>query len=156
MDGLIGGTIIDTTWITRDVARAVVSQKIDDERISPDEADQLFSSMRDAGRYQVHVRFSTLRGGPEFNENGMFLQREGQRDVFSRGRFADAIVFDTGIRVTVEDSQHVVSFPKVTEAGSPLVTSLDDRLEISLKTQYKKPSVTSYRVKDLVDALTDL
>jgi hypothetical protein len=155
-DGLIGGTIIDTIWITRDVARALVSQKIDDERISTEEADRYFALLRPGNCYHVHVRYSTLAGGPELNGSGIFLQRADNRDVFSRGKLADALVFDSGMKVTVQDVNHVLAFPKESESGESIVRGLDDKIQVSLKTQYKNASITEYSVRDLVTGLGDL
>lgn len=156
MDGLIGGTIIDTIWVTRDVARAAVSLRIDDERITVDEAERLYAALRPADRYLVHVRYSTLPDGPELNENGLFLQRAGAKDIFTRGKQVNALVFDSGIRTTVQDNQIILEFSKTSENGAPIVRSMDEKIEVSIKTQYKKPSVTEYAVKDLVRDLVDL
>jgi len=50
----------------------------------------------------------------------------------------------------------VLSYPKNAESGQATVTSLDDRFELSFLKQQSKPGVKDFKVRNLVDALTEL
>lgn len=150
------GTFVDVVWVTKDVARAVVSEQVDQERLSPAEAERQFAGLRDRDHYAVIVRFSALPGGPEFKERSLFLQRASQTDVFTRGRLVEGASPGTPFRVTNRDSTLLVVFPKRTESGEPVVRNTAERLEISLLAQYPKPVVIPVAVSEIVSDPGDL
>lgn len=150
------GIGLDTIWVTRDVARAFVSRMVDEERLAVEDADARFAALRPSDRYLVHVRVSAHAGGLEFRAKSLFLQRVGYVDHFTRGEVVDDLVFDSGITVSTNDISHVLAFPRVTDNGVPLIVGLDESVELSLQTQYSKPGVVRYDLRQLVSAVSEL
>lgn len=150
------GIFLDTVWVTRDVARAVVSRMVDEERLSADEADSRFAALRPPDRYLVHIRTSALEGGLEFRSNSLFLQRAGNRDLFTRGVESEDLVFDTDIRVSDKDVSRVIAFPKLTDTGEAIIGGLGDTVELSLLTQYDKPGLVKYELRQIASSVADL
>lgn len=150
------GIGLDTIWVTRDVARAVVSRMVDEERLTVEDADARFAALRPSDRYLVHVRVSAHEGGLEFRAKSLFLQRLGNVGHFTRGEVVDDLVFDSGITVSTNDVSHVLAFPRVTDNGSPLIVRLDESVELSLQTQYSKPGVVRYDLRQIVSTVSEL
>jgi hypothetical protein len=152
----IAGNPVDTTWVTSSVAAAIVSQRVDDERLDAVAAESRFAELRPADSFVVFVAVPANATSPELQANALFMQRSDDRGVFSRGQLkAEADTVQAGAFIPRASHWYSVSFPKTSESGAAIVRSLDDRIEISLKTQYKKPSVTTYSPRELVKTLDE-
>lgn len=165
----IGGILIKSAsagiyWVTEPVARALVSQMIDKERLTDSEADERFATLRRDDVYTIAVYSTSLSfGGKTVNEavdpigkNDFFLQRADDRKVFSKAT-VEKESFD--LAVNVGRAQTLVTYTarmdKNDRSGKPIVRSLDDKIEVQFSLSGHK-SILDYRISSLVTRLSDL
>jgi len=165
----IGGLLIKSAsagiyWVTEPVARALVSQMIDKERITDAEADERFAVLRKDNVYTIAVYSTSLSfGGKTVNEavdpigrNDFFLQRADDRKVFSKAT-VEKETFD--LAINVGRAQTLVTYTarmdKNDRSGQPIVRSLEDKIEVQFSLSGHK-SILDYKIKDLVSRLEDL
>src|SRR5262245_3046468 len=82
----------DIFWITDQVALALVSQMIDKERLTKEEADARYKMLRDESRFSFLIYTGSLKSPnnlrPIFDplgRNDIFLQRADDQKTFSKG-----------------------------------------------------------------------
>ena len=82
----------DIFWITDQVALALVSQMIDKERITNEEADARYKMLRDESKFSFLIYTGSLKSPnnlrPTFDpvgRNDIFLQRADDQKTFSKG-----------------------------------------------------------------------
>lgn len=158
-------------WVTDPVARVMVSEMIDRERLTVDEAESRYKTLRPEGSYYFMLQIRNLGGGT-FKEaltgpsrraskvldplakGESFLQRADNRNAFSKAEIADQ-QFDFIWRSGQFDNSYGLVFPRSTREGAPIVRALADKIEIQF-TMTDKKVVFEYKVKDLVTSLADL
>jgi hypothetical protein len=150
----LGGTLIRARWLTEDYIRAEVSQKIDDERLTAEEASAEFKKQRETREHTFIVIIYTHNNTDEpINPKGIFLQKAIDKKVFIRGSrgFKGKTDYISGWYVTT----CYIVFPKSNEVGQPFIQSLNESVELSLLTP-EGAVVIPYKIKDLVSKLEDL
>lgn len=141
-----GTLMAESMWITDRAARALTSMKIDQERLSNEEADAYYHSLRPDGKYVVAImtsddaglsrsplRTSPLdyKGRPEpLDSKAIFLQRANDREAFSRGTLGECEYDFKLFRGPGHRDLCFVTFDRKMTAGADLVTSLDDKIEV--------------------------
>lgn len=167
----IGGLIIKSAsagiyWVTEPVARALVSQMIDKERLTDKEADERFATLRREGVYTIAVYSTVLgfggMGRPKtvdetvdpIGKNDFFLQRADDRKVFSKAT-VEKESFDLVVKTSQTLATYTARLDKNDRSGKPIVRSLDDKIEVQFSLSGRK-SILDYRIKDLVTRLEDL
>lgn len=163
------GSFMLVYWITDPVARALVSDAIDGERITNEEADALYRKLRPekAYRFLVEVRTNSTPPhrsssasslGDPLAQRQAFLQRADNRNVFAKGEVADHKIdyhFGSIFKPGELRSTYEVIFSQADRSGSLVVRDLADKIEIQFTMRGKKVSL-DYKVKDLVSRLEDL
>jgi hypothetical protein len=166
----IGGVISQKAaiaiWVTDEAARILVSQAIDRERLTNEQADALFSQLRpeDSFLVLIHAKYLNVRRFPEelpdpLSKNEIFLQRAEDEKQFSKGVVQDEdFNIHLGKLLLTEyelvPTQRVL-FPKQTRSNEKLVRSLDDKIELRFIHSGKK-IVFRYKLKDGARNLEDL
>jgi hypothetical protein len=129
-------------WITDPVAAAFVSETIDKERLSDQEADERFNALRpgdkylfliDVSRLGITGRTSAKSLADPLAKNEIFLQRKEDNQQFSKGVIQEHN-FNLSIGGILGGSElrstYFVAFPKQTRNNTDLIKSLDDKIEI--------------------------
>ena len=156
---LIGPGIIATvTWVTEPTARAMVSDKVDEERLSQVEAEREYSKMRPDDLYYFYIRIlsrdkSHKTADDLLNSKTIFLQRAEDRKVFVRvnkltGKFEESQSY-------FDKYSYIVTFPRLDQNNQPIVKNLEDIIELSIPT-HAGTLTLKYKIKDLVTRLEDL
>ena len=165
---VFSGQIGAATWLTDSMARALVSDSIDRERLTPEEAEDRYLKLRPENSYTFLITGLRLAMSPRgtsartLNDPLVaaetFLQRGDDRGKFSKAEVADH-QFDVNmggfLRGSSIDNTYRVVFPKTDRSGSPLVRDLADKIEIQFNLSGKK-IVFEYKLKELVTRLEDL
>lgn len=154
-------------WVTEPVARVIVSNVIDRERIDNQEAEKLYQSFRSESHYTFMLATLSppnLPGSTRASNAGdpiirreIFLQRSENNKVFTKGE-APTHNFDFATHGYIggfQQAQDIVVFPKTTRENQPLIQSLDDKIEIQLNLAGKKV-ILEYKLKELISRLEDL
>ena len=162
---LLSGKGAIAIWVTESAARVLVSQAIDAERITPEEAEMLFATLRpkDAILFLIDVGYVSVgsRAGKYdddlLSENEIFLQRAEDSKQFSKGRVTDPIDLHLNglFGMYKLTSAHRVNFSKQMRDGANLIHSLNDKLEIQFVIDGKKV-VFDYELKKLGSQPSDL
>ncbi|HEY6327699.1 MAG TPA: hypothetical protein VI756_00060 [Blastocatellia bacterium] len=131
------------TWVTDDVASALVSSMIDKERLSLADADKRYGELRGdhytflatvwfvmVGREPIgmHHHSSADIANP-IKSDTLFLQRAEDNKVFSRGTAAQTD-FDASEGVREAVSRYMLTFPKTGDNGQPLINSMTNTVEL--------------------------
>lgn len=152
---LLGGVSVQAVWFTDLSLRGWVSNKIDQERLTSAEAEDVYLSMRTKyGMDENYVFFllaNTITQGiteEPLNLSGVILQRSKTADTFTKGRRADEHL--NGIGIASPQFSYTVTVPKKLPDGSPIVRSIDDVVELSIATIFEGPAVMKFTVKDYV------
>ena len=169
MGMVFSGQAALTLWISEPAARVLVSQAIDKERITNQEADEKYLELRPQGVYLFLLDARRITS-PAFGRTSaksladplarkeLFLQRAGDTKHFSKGEVRDHD-FDVNLGGLLGGgdlaSTYYITFPKRTRDEQPLITSLSDKIEIQFVISGKKV-VLEYKVKDVVTRLEDL
>ncbi|MEW6212310.1 MAG: hypothetical protein AB1631_28540 [Acidobacteriota bacterium] len=166
----MAGHIALAIWITDPVARAFVSDAIDKERLTPDEAETRYRQLRpegsiafliDARRQTANKPFGNTKASTlddPLVAAETFLQRADDRNTFSKAEVADhKFEINLGSFFRPGDLQSVyrVVFPRVDRQGKPIIRDLSDKIEIQFNLAGKK-IVLDYKVKEVVSRLEDL
>ena len=153
--GIFRGYAIKPVWVTDQVARALISREVDEERLSNEEADRRLASLRSEKEYIFFVPVITV--GRSVDEpvtgKGLFLQRAENRKVFSRGMSSEGKY--SRRYLNADQYAYIIHFPKVDENGQPLIKSIDDIIEISVLTT-AGTAVAKFKIKDFVSRLEEL
>lgn len=162
------GLVASALWVTESLACVIVSDAIDRERLTPEEADQKYTVFRpDVSSYRFLINVIGTAGGPfprgprrgseignPLPHNEIFLQRSENHDIFSKGKVGDQ-TYDVFLGTGGDVSSYLVEIPKLTRSGEPVIRSLDDKIELQF-TLPGRPAVLEYKPKDLVKSLDDL
>lgn len=163
------GQTVAAIWMTDQTARALVSEAIDRERLTPDAADLKFKALRPDNGYCFlfnSLRFAigvlgaatakTVANPLKSNET--FLQRSEDQKKFSRGQVDDR-EFDIALGGVFSGPGTIVTyrvvFDKTDSEGQALVRDLKDKIGVQFNLSGKKV-VFEYKLKDLVSALEEL
>jgi hypothetical protein len=149
------GVVVIVTWITDPVARAIVSDKVDEERLSQDEAEKKYSELRRDGLYSFYGQvLSRDKGiGEPLNSKAIFLQRAEDHSSFVRAE--KAIGKFEGVQSYFDNYTYTITFPRLGKNGQAIVRSLDDVVELSISTHAGTLTV-EYKIKNFVTRLEDL
>jgi hypothetical protein len=160
--GIFAGKAASVFWITDPMACAVVSNFIDRERLSSDEATTRYEALRANNIYTFLIdalQFRHLLSGVygrkgDIPEAEMFLQRADNRKLFAKGELAQANI-RLGIFNVNDANLLIARFPKTARTGEPLILDVGDKIEIQFTLGGKKV-ILEYKLKDLVSRLEDL
>ena len=168
MGAAMTGQIGITMWVTESMARVLVSQSIDKERLTNEEAEAKYNQLRNKSGYTFLIdarRVATSPFGTRASSlnnplapNETFLQRKENKERFAKGEVGDhqfEINLGGLFRGGSLQSTYVVVFPSSDRSGEPIITSLADKIEIQFTLAGKK-IVLEYKIKDLVTRLEDL
>lgn len=162
---LVKSSIAGIYWVTEAVARALVSQMVDKERLTNDEADARYRALRKDGVYTIAVYSSSLGFGglkpktvnetiDPIGKNDFFLQRAEDRKIFSK-----AVVEKESFDLVVNSPQTIVTYTarlsREDRAGQPIVRGLEDKIEVQFSLS-GKTAILDYKIKALVTRLEDL
>lgn len=151
------GYVIQANWLTRRTLEAIVSGIVDDERLTPDEADARLAQMMDlyeiGEKHAFYVSCSAFRtAGPDpVNSNGVFLQRASDPKIFVRGEFLSTSIPSLGKAIATngaDEYSYVIKFPKATEDGQKIVLTTEDLVELSVNVKGSKTVVMKFKLKD--------
>lgn len=157
--GLLGnsGYVIQANWLTRRTLEAIVSSIVDDERLTPAEADARLADMMKlyeiGDKHAFYVSCSAYRtAGPDpVNSNGVFLQRSTDQKIFVRGEFLNTRIPGLGKAIAsngADEYSYVIKFPKATEDGQKIVLTTSDVIELSVNVKGSKSVVMKFKLKD--------
>jgi hypothetical protein len=164
----LSGQAVIAIWVTEPMARVLVSEAIDRERLTPDAADLRYKALRpekgycflmNTYRFGLGALGASVKdiGNPLAN-NETFLQRTDDRKRFSRSEIDDH-QFDINLgglfRPAGAQSTYRVNFQKEDANGQALVRDLADKMEIQFSLSGKKV-VFEYKLKEMVSRLEDL
>lgn len=93
MGAALSGRAAACTWLTEQVARALISDAVDRERLTPDEAEVKYRLVRSDDSYSVLIgsmgiratTFGAYTTKTEIHPSEAFLQRSDDRENFSKG-----------------------------------------------------------------------
>ncbi|MEK6325479.1 MAG: hypothetical protein AABN33_27885 [Acidobacteriota bacterium] len=157
-------------WATEPTARALVSEIVERERLTPEEADRHLADLRVQNYYCFLINvlerppslFTGRRGsgkpspiGNPLKHREVFLQRAEDRDQFSKGTVSDH-EFDFYLNApTLPETAYLVFLPKLARNGHPIVRSLSDKIELQFTISGKKV-VLDFKIKDIVGSIEKL
>jgi hypothetical protein len=152
-------------WVTEQAARVLVSQAIDRERLTREQADSLYAQFRPKDSFLILIVTESLSDSkypeelPEpLSKNEIFLQRSEDVKQFSKGIVQNNdinIQFRGLVRTPKHFLAYRILFPGQTRDNANLIRSLDDRIDLQLVLE-KKKYIFEYKLKDIVKNLEDL
>jgi hypothetical protein len=155
-------------WVTESFARVIISEAIDRERLTNEEAEARYKQLRPEGGFCFLIEARRTRESPfgtkasslgdPLATKELFLQRADDRKKFSKGEVSDHkfdIELGGIVRLPALESSYVIIFPRSDRAGEPLVKDMTDKMEIQFTLAGKKV-VLDYKVKDFVTRLEEL
>ncbi|MGA9768744.1 MAG: hypothetical protein WBV94_06880 [Blastocatellia bacterium] len=161
------GHLMLGVWLTDPMARVIISNSIDRERLTNEEAEKRFQSLRVENEYtflvatqflSVSSPFGSRRSAKEVADplftNELFLQRSDDRKNFSKGQVKDR-TFDIELYGFKADTMYIVSFPKSNRSSESIIRDISDKIELQF-TMNNKKVVFEYKLKDFVTRLEDL
>lgn len=164
------GYSIGIAWITEPMARAVVSEMIDRERLTPEEADARYLKLRPeksflfmmfthqtATRSPLGVTSARSLGDP-ITASETFLQRSDDQKRFSKAEIIehDSDLVFAGLAPTVgAQNTYKIVFPRADRSGELLVKDLADKMEIQFTLSGRK-IVLDYKLKEMIASLQEL
>lgn len=171
--GVLSGNSTAAIWVTEPMARCIVSDAIDHERLTPEEADKEYADLRPEESHCFLVNTVKVTGGllpaprrigpprqpgtvtDPLSRKEVFLQRAENREQFSKGTVADH-QFDVYMGPAgYPQSAYVLLLPKNDRSGQPIIRALTDKIELQFTIEGRKV-VFEYKLKDLVASLDDL
>lgn len=144
MGAMMSGRITAAIWMTDEVARTLVSEDIDAERLDPTAAETRYQRLRVPDKYAILVYADAIKGGGAFggyssatpeeldgalDRSRGFLQRKQDEKIFSRGEWMPER-FPFRLNGRRLEKSFIVLFPKTNESGQPLLRSLEEKLEL--------------------------
>lgn len=167
ISGAISGKTGMVVWVTEPVARVMVSNLIDLERIDSQEAEKIFQALRPESHF-TFLFFTlsppnapgstrTSNADDPLQRREIFLQRAENHKIFSKGESPkeDIDLGSKGFINRFQTGTEMIIFQKTTRDKQLLVQSLDDRLEVQFNLG-GKIMVFEYKLKDIVSRLEDL
>lgn len=162
----LSGQAVIAIWVTEPMARVLVSEAIDKERLTDDAAELKYKSLRPENAYcflitayRFGIGAALIQGKSVENPlagNETFLQRADDRKVFSRAVIDDH-QFDVNLGGFIQpgniQSTYRVLFTK--SADVPIVREMKDKIEIQFSLSGKKV-VLDYKIKEMVKDLGEL
>jgi hypothetical protein len=152
-------------WVTDQAARVLVSQAIDRERLTKEQADALFAQFRPKDSFLILIVAESLSDSkypeelPEpLSKNEIFLQRSEDIKQFSKGTVQNNdinIQFRGLVRTPKHFLAYRILFPRQTRDNVNLVRSLDDQIDLQFVLERKKFTF-EYKLKDAAKNLEDL
>lgn len=145
MGAMMSGRITAAIWMTDRVARVLVSEDIDAERLDATEAEKRYQRLRVPDKYAILIYADAIKGGGgpyggyssataeelegTLDTSRGFLQRRKNEKAFSRGEWmSERFPFRLGGRRY--EKSFIVLFPKSMEQGEPLLPAIDQKLEL--------------------------
>jgi hypothetical protein len=152
-------------WVTEQAARVLVSQAIDKERLTREQADALFAQFRPKDSFLILIIAESLSESkypeelPEpLSKNEIFLQRSEDIKQFSKGIVQNNDI-NVQFRGLVRTPKHFLAsrilFPRQTRDNANLISSVDDQIDLQFVLE-KKKFTFAYKLKDVVKNLEDL
>lgn len=165
--GLSTSTMMFAEWMTATAAAAIVSEQVDRERLTPEEATASFLTLRPPDSYVVALVIRMLYE-PEFDmgnadEKGsekflrrkvVFLQRKSDKSRFSRGTIQDTDL-DVMLAEGFSPNRFLFYFPKVVTTGRPLIETMDGVMQFQFKFSTKEIAL-DFEPKKFVATIGDL
>lgn len=156
-------------WITDAEARGMVSEAIDNERLTNEEAEIKYYQLRreHSCSFLIYAYATTATLPPlasagsvsnPIAPNESFLQREEDKTKFSKGELSDHqfdILLSGQMLPDILKSSYVVNFSRNDRKGNALIQSLSDNMRLQLKVA-GKTVILEYKIKGLVTRLEDL
>ena len=154
-------------WATDPVARSLISTQVDEERLTPDEAEARYLELRMPDSYTLLLFTKEIAEPPmarkpklkesanPVEENKVFLQRKDDVKVFSRGA---TVAHDWEMKLDEFggfDNNYIFRFTKESTTKQPLVRGLTEKLELQF-TLIGTVHKFKYEIKDLVKTLEEL
>jgi len=161
-------TLSGAIWITEIVARALISDMVDRERITKEEAESRYRAIRPENTYVIGILTRHLNAGPTIiggslsakqvldpiDKAALFIQRQDDQKNFTKGEVSDRD-FDIYLEGIQAENIYIVIFPRKNREGEPVVRVVTDKIEVQYFIGPKK-IVLDYKIKDLVSRLEDL
>ena len=151
-------------WLTEPLASVLVSSAVDKERLSENEANERRQKYRSAEQYVFlikaqetqtrHIRGNVNDIANPLRSGEIFLQRADNHKVFAKGEIQNNS-YDFRLEDGGLSNYYLLTFPKISKDGQPLIRSIDDKIELQLSMP-EKPAIFEYKIKDLVTRLEDL
>ncbi len=153
-------------WVSDPVARAMVSNMVDRERLSEEEAETRYKSLRPDDGYIILI-FTKFIGTPKpmrspraseaadpLTRGELFIQRAADRKSFSKGELLERS-FDVDLGLFSAENSYIISFPKKNRSNEMIARDINDKLEVQFSLGAKQV-ILDYKIKDLVSRLEDL
>lgn len=162
-----GGIMPVSMWVTDPVARSLVSTQVDEERLTPDEAEARYLELRTPDAYTLLLFTKEIAEAPmarrpklkesanPVEENKVFLQRKDDVKLFSKGA---TVAHDWDMKLDEFggfDNNYIFRFSKESTTNQPLVRGLTEKLELQF-TLIGTVHKFKYELKDLVKSLEEL
>jgi hypothetical protein len=155
------------TWLTETAARSFVSRQLDKERLTPNEAEERFQTLRPD---DVHIVLVTLkyldisgkkntdrRPSDPLEVAECFLRRRDDRTIFSGAVLVDSVT-DYKLGGAPDDGPehfYVLQFSATSRDGKAIVRDLKDEIEVQVKIE-GKVLVFNYKLKDMASSIDEL
>lgn len=156
--------VILTYWVTDPVAKAIVSDMVDRERLTESEANKRYGMYRREDKFVFilevkevaagYSRGSLKESASPLRSGEVFLQRADNRKEFTKGDIAEGEI-DFELGSGKQTNAYILTFPKKTRGDQSLIRHLDDRIEIQVSLK-GKTVLLDYKIKDLVTRIEDL
>jgi hypothetical protein len=151
-------------WVTDEVARAIVSDMLDQKHIRPNEADEQYFDLRPFNHYLFYLFIKVDKKSPwgPLDQQAFSLYKENdQRNRLSSGEVREAN-FTEGIREALDaefevkkGKQYVVLVPRKNSSGEPILNDLNDETSAMFSLQGKELFL-KFKISELVAQLKDL
>jgi hypothetical protein len=96
------GADVKITWVTEQAACVLISERIDKERLSKDQAEAEYKKLRLSDAYVFHYRLKVAGHplAPPIKDSGLILESVADRNSFSRGRILSTEQASQGLLAT--------------------------------------------------------
>ncbi|HLG16130.1 MAG TPA: hypothetical protein VJH03_16725 [Blastocatellia bacterium] len=156
--------VILTYWVTDPVAKAIVSDMADRERLTESDANKRYEVYRKEDKFVFIVEVNEVAAGysrgslkesaSPLSSREIFLQRADNHKEFTKGNIEEGEI-DFQLGSGKQTNTYILTFPKKTRGGQSLIRQLDDRVEIQVSLK-AKTVLLDYKIKDLVTRIEDL
>jgi hypothetical protein len=161
------GHLVLAVWLTDPMARVIVSNFIDRERLTNEEAGERFQALRVKDKYtfliaakyiSVPIPFGRSRSAKSASDplyaNELFLQRSNDRKNFSKGQVQERN-FDVELYGFESDTMYTAEFPQKNRSSESIIRDMPDKIELQF-TMNNKRIILEYKLKDMVSNLSEL
>jgi hypothetical protein len=163
MSSAFSGRTAASTWVTDQVARAIISDAVDKERLTSEEAEVRYRALRPDGQYLILIGSFGMAPSPfgarnvktVIHPSEAFLQRADDRQNFSKGEVTES-ASPFYLRSFPEGATFVtITFPRANRSNAPIIKDLNDKIEVQFVVSGRK-TVMEYKMKDLAASLEEL